>query len=41
MISQTATSSRSFPCRLFLLSAAMMGMTLRGLSAEAASPQVP
>lgn len=41
MISQTATSSRSFPCRLFLLSVAMMGMALRGLSAEAASPQGP
>ena len=41
MITQPATSSRSFPCRLFLLSMAMMGMALRGLSAEAASPQVP
>ncbi|HET9606164.1 MAG TPA: hypothetical protein VFO87_03875 [Nitrospira sp.] len=41
MIAQSATSSCSFPCRLFLLSVAMMGMALRGLSAEAASPQGP
>ena len=41
MITQPATSSRSFPWRLFLLSVAVMGMALHGLSAEAASPQVP
>lgn len=41
MITQPATFSRSFPCRLFMLSVAMMGMALRGLSAEAGSPQVP
>ena len=41
MIPRPAPSSRSFLCQLFLLSAAMMGMALRGLSAEAANPQVP
>ena len=40
MITQPATS-RSFPCRFFLFSVAMIGMVLRGLSVEAASPQVP
>ena len=40
MITQPPTSC-SFPCRCFLLSVAMIGMVLGGLSAEAASPQVP
>ena len=41
MVTQPATSSSTFPCRLFLLSVVMMGMAFRGLSVEAASPQVP